>query len=111
MPELAPGDLVWVVLDPTVGREQSGRRPAVIISSHDHLSIADTLVIVAPVTSVGRGWSNHVQLRGELPDSASWAMTEQVRTISRSRIVGRAGQVNADTLDEIRQWVIDFIHD
>jgi mRNA interferase MazF len=59
MPDLSPGDIVWVYRDPVVGREQSSRRPAVVVSSHGHLSVADTLVIVVPVTSVDRGWSNH----------------------------------------------------
>lgn len=106
-----PGDIVWVVRDPTIGREQSGRRPAVVVSSWGHLSIADTLVMVVPVTSVDRGWSNHILLRGDVLERSSWAMTEQVRTISRARVVGRAGRVDPATLVDIRQWVIDFIYE
>lgn len=109
MPELVPGDIVWVVLNPTVGREQSGRRPAVIVSSSGHLAIADTLAIVVPVTSVDRGWSNHVLLRGNALDRASWAMTEQVRTISRQRVAALAGRVDQATLIEIREWITDFV--
>ncbi|MGW8592415.1 type II toxin-antitoxin system PemK/MazF family toxin [Dietzia sp. NPDC055877] len=111
MPDPEPGDVVWVTLDPTVGREQSGRRPAMVVSSRGHLSIADTLVIVVPVTSVDRKWSNHVRLRGDVPPRGSWAMTEQVRTISRRRVVGRAGRVDSSTLIEIRRWLTDFIDD
>ena len=116
MPDPTPGEIVWVVLDSVVreqvvGREQSGRRPAVVVSSRAHISIADTLVIVVPVTSVDRGWSNHVLLRGDVLDRASWAMTEQVRTISRRRVVGRAGQVDPKTLAEIRQWLSDFLEE
>ncbi len=109
MPDLAPGDLVWVLLNPVVGREQSGRRPAVVISSPGHLAVADTLVTVVPVTSVDRGWSNHILLRGDVLERASWAMTEQVRTISRQRVVGKAGRVDAESLAEIREWVVTFI--
>ncbi|MFT4215776.1 MAG: type II toxin-antitoxin system PemK/MazF family toxin [Micropruina sp.] len=109
MPDLAPGDIVWVFLDPVVGREQSGRRPAVVVSSRGHLAIADTLVIVVPVTSVDRGWSNHILLQGDVPARESWAMTEQVRTISRQRVAGRAGRVDSATLAEIREWIRDFI--
>ena len=109
MAEPTPGEIVWVVLDPVVGREQSSRRPAVVVSSHGHLSIADTLATVIPVTSVDRGWSNHIPLRGEVPDRRSWAMTEQVRTISRERLVGHAGQVDPETLADIRRWIRDFL--
>ncbi|MDN6557239.1 MAG: type II toxin-antitoxin system PemK/MazF family toxin [Acidipropionibacterium acidipropionici] len=109
MPDLAPGDIVWVYLDPVVGREQSGRRPAVVVSSRGHLLIADTLVTVAPITSVDRGWSNHIPLGPDALQHPSWAMTEQVRTISRDRVVRRAGRVDPGTLAEIRRWIIDFI--
>lgn len=111
MTDLSPGDIVWVCLNPVVGREQSGRRPAVVVSSRGHLSIADTLVIVTPVTSVDRGWSNHILLRPDVLGRPSWAMTEQVRTISRERLVGHVGRVDAATLAEIRGWTTAFIDD
>lgn len=111
MHELTPGEIVWVVLDPVAGREQGGRRPAVVISSVGHLAIADTLVSIIPVTSVDRGWSNHVNLRGDVLDRPSWAMTEQMRTISRGRVVAHAGQVSPEALAEIRRWVTDFLND
>ena len=107
--ELAPGDVVWVVPDPSVGREQTGRRPAVVVAGADYLTVVDSLAIVVPVTTVDRGWPNHVAVRGgELPQS-SWVMTEQVRTISRARIVGRAGRVTPATLEAVRGWVRDFL--
>ena len=111
MPDLVPGDIVWIFLDPVVGREQGGRRPAVVVSSRAHLTIADTLVSVVPVTSVDRGWSNHILLEGQVLERASWAMTEQMRTISRERVSDVAGRVDAATLAEIREWIINFINE
>lgn len=109
MADISPGDAIWVFLDPAIGREQRGRRPAVVVSSRGHLHVADTLAIVVPVTSVDRGWSNHIALSTEVLDRQSWAMTEQVRTISRDRISGKAGRIDAATLAEIRGWIVDFI--
>lgn len=109
MADITPGDIVWAIPDPTIGREQRGRRPSVVISSRGHLHIADTLAIVVPVTSVDRGWSNHVLLRGDVPGRPSWAMTEQVRTISRERMDGHLGRIDGESLAEIRGWVMDFI--
>ncbi|MFP1155593.1 type II toxin-antitoxin system PemK/MazF family toxin [Mycobacterium sherrisii] len=31
--QIAPGSVVWVNIDPAVGREQAGRRPAVVASA------------------------------------------------------------------------------
>ena len=39
----------------------------------------------------------------------SFAMTEQVRTISRARLVGRIGAVEADALADVLRWVRDWI--
>lgn len=108
---LAPGDLVWAAPDPAIGREQAGRRPAVVVAGAGYLSTVDRLAIVVPVTTVDRGWPNHVAVRGGSLSRPSWAMTEQVRTVSRRRIVGRVGAVDAATLASVRAWIADFIED
>jgi mRNA interferase MazF len=107
--ELAPGELVWVASDAVVGREQAGRRPAVVVSGVDYLDIVDPLAIVVPVTTVDRGWPNHVSIPGGALPEPSWAMTEQVRTVSRDRIVARAGRVDPATLAALRGWIRDFL--
>lgn len=111
MPELRPGAVVWVDLDPTIGREQSGRRPVLVVASDIFLEQADTLAIVVPATTVDRGWPNHVLLRGpncEL-SKPTYAMTEQVRTISRERLFDMIGVVDAATMKEVDQWLSDFL--
>jgi mRNA-degrading endonuclease toxin of MazEF toxin-antitoxin module len=37
-------------------------------------------------------------------------MTEQIRTISRSRLVTVAGRIDEATLEEIRGWLRDFLN-
>ncbi|MEO8107983.1 MAG: type II toxin-antitoxin system PemK/MazF family toxin [Actinomycetes bacterium] len=109
MTDLIPADVVWVAPDPTVGREQAGRRPAVVVSGNDYLNTVETLAIVLAVTSVDLAWPNHVPLSDVGLPQHSWAMTEQVHTISRTRIVDRAGRVDASTLQELRRWIRDFL--
>ena len=102
--------MVWAVLDPTRGREQAGRRPVVVVAAEDYLDVVTTLVIVVPVTTVDRGWPNHVPLRGEVGlERDSWAMTEQPRTIDRARMRAVAGRVDAATAAEIDVWLGDFL--
>ena len=64
---------------------------------------------MVPVTTVDRGWPNHVLITGSTLTTPSWAMTEQVRTISRDRIVAEAGAVDHATLERIRRWIADFL--
>lgn len=108
---LQRGDVVWVQLDPTRGREQAGTRPAVVIANGGYLAAVPDLAIVVPVTTTDRRWPHHVRLAGAqlaLPQ-VSFAMTEQPRTISRARLTGRAGAVDDDTLAEITAWLLDFV--
>lgn len=109
MSDLAPGDLVWVAPDATVGREQAGRRPALVVASAGYLQAVDSLAIVVPITSVDHRWPNHIPVPPQLLPQPSWAMTEQVRTISCKRIDGHAGRVDAETLAAVRRWVADFL--
>jgi mRNA interferase MazF len=103
---IVPGSVVWIQFNPVTGREQGGRRPAVVVSSESHLRAATTLITVVPVTSRDRDWPNHIELAGPtgLPQS-SFAMTEQVRTVSQDRVAGVAGSLDAECLAEIAEWV------
>ena len=102
--------MLWCDLDPSKGREQAGRRPVVVVASDDYLEVVDTLTIVVPVTSVDRGWPNHIALTGR-PGLAepSWAMTEQPRTITRDRVLAVAGAVDATAMGAIDRWLRDFL--
>lgn len=60
------GDLVWTDFDPTRGREQAGRRPALVVSSA--LFAANTgLAVVCPITSRVRPFPTSVVLPSGLP--------------------------------------------
>jgi mRNA interferase MazF len=106
---LAPGDVVWVKPEITVGREQAGRRPVLVVAGAGYLQTVDTLVLVVPITTVDRGWPNHIEMFGAELGQRSWAMSEQIRTISRERMVGRAGHANDATLAAVRSWLADFL--
>lgn len=108
-----PGSVVWVNLDPTIGREQAGRRPAVVVASSGYLDAVTELAIVVPATTTDRSWPQHVRLAGSSLTLArpTFAMTEQPRTISRQRIANVAGTIDNACLAEIRRWLSDFIHD
>lgn len=105
--DLIPGVVVWAELDPVVGREQGGRRPVLVVASRGYLDVVDQLALVVPLTSVDRGWPNHVALTGL--GRPSFAMTEQLRTVSRSRVHGVLGVATTGELAEARRWLGDFL--
>ena len=107
---VSPGDVVWVDLDPTISSEQAGHRPAVVVSAPDYLDAIPNVVIVVPVTTTHRGLPHLIRLGAQcgLPQ-ASFAMTEQPRTIDRRRVTSRAGTVDAASLRQVRQCLRRFL--
>ena len=107
--DLAPGAVAWAALEPVRGREQGGHRPVLIVASQGYLDAVTTLVIALPITTVDRGWPNHVRVDGPSGlDLPSWIMTEQPRTLSRDRLTGIAGEVTDECLATVCTWLGDF---
>ena len=91
------GDLIWTDFDPRVGREQSGRRPAVVLSARTFFE-ASGFVIVCPITSRIREFGSSVKLPGNLP-VAGEILTYQVRSLDiQSRPIRHAGGAVPDAL-------------
>jgi mRNA interferase MazF len=67
-PEYWPdaGDLIWTDFDPTVGREQAGRRPA-LAASPMGFAINTGFVVVCPITTRVRPFPTSVVLPQGLP--------------------------------------------
>jgi mRNA interferase MazF len=108
---LWPGRFVWIDNGATVGREQSGRRPWLVVSSVDFLKRTDDLVTVVPCSSRDRGWVHHVELVGETGlRTRTFAITEQIRTVSRQRIVGAAGTADPASVRATVTWVSAWLH-
>jgi len=55
------GDLVWLTFDPQAGREQAGRRPALVLSPSTYNRRAN-LALVCPITNQVKGYPFEVAL-------------------------------------------------
>ena len=101
------GEVFEAALDPVMGSEQSGQRPVVVVSRDVLNEVLDTVVIV-PLTTLREGRSaypNQAVVRA--PEGGlgvdSIALCEQVRTISRRRLLRSRGVLSAGTMDRIDQ--------
>lgn len=105
--ELLPGHVVWADFSAGQGNEQQGRRPAVVLSTRRFQEKMGDLVIVAPISGTQRGWLSHVPVtfsEGKLAHP-SWVMTEQIRTVSGSRLFDTVGRVDEKCFTLVRGWV------
>jgi mRNA interferase MazF len=105
--EARQGEVWFIDLDPTRGREQAGRRPALIVSVDQLGTGPSELAIVVPLTRTER--PNPLYVAIEPPEGgvrdASYATPEMVRAVSRERLVERWGVVRAATLEQVLQRV------
>ena len=95
------GDLIWTDFDPRTGREQSGRRPALVISPRAFYA-ASGFAIVCPITTTIRRFGSSVILPPGLP-IAGEILTSHVRSIDvLARPIRHAGAAAEATLAEVR---------
>jgi mRNA interferase MazF len=103
MKEPSRGEIWLVNLDPTKGREQAGSRPALIVSVDRFNHGAADLVIACPITSKAKGITTHVQV--DPPEGGlslrSFIKCEDVRSISKARLLNRFGVVSANIMSEV----------
>jgi mRNA interferase MazF len=94
------GDFVAVTFDPQSGREQRGRRPALVVSNtlfNKHTGLA----IVCPLTHTDRSFPFHVAVVSE-PHITGFVMVEQVKSIDfRARKANRIGKASNSVLEEV----------
>ena len=104
------GEIVWANLDPTLGRDQSGHRPILVIS-HDVFNERSGTVIAMAITSQPQlaGYPLSVELlSGNLP-KRSWVKISQVLTLSTQRIGARIGRVAPEELEHLVEGLNEIV--
>ena len=95
------GDLVWIDLNPTVGQEQSGHRPAIVLTPRQY-NAPSGLCVICPITSRARGYPFEVAI----PPGHAIAgiiLVDQVRSVPWEKHVKMASVAPAELLDEVRE--------
>lgn len=73
------GDAIWLDFTPQAGREQAGRRPALVLSAATYNGRAG-MAVVCPITSQIKGYPFEVLLPAELPIHGV-VLSDQVRSL------------------------------
>ena len=99
-PEPRAGEIWNVRLGPTTVVEQSGVRPALVVSNDRFNQLDNYLVWIVPVTATDRNIRYQVKVKGREGglSKASVIMREQVRAVDRQRLIDRRGSVEPTTL-------------
>jgi mRNA interferase MazF len=86
---------IWLIdFGEPIGREQSGRRPALIVSANPLNEGPAGIVIAVPLTTTHRDLPSHIEIdshNGSGLDEVSYAKCEDVKSISEQRLIARLG--------------------
>jgi mRNA interferase MazF len=99
------GDCIWLNFNPQTGKEQSGRRPALVLSPKAYNEKVG-LCLVVPITSKKKGYPFEVDL-GSTVSIQGVILTDQVRSLDW-RV--RQAQFIETISKQVLQAVLDKIH-
>src|SRR5438874_5544322 len=94
------GDLVWLEFDPQTGREQAGRRPAVVLSPASY-NRPTGLAVVCPITSKQKGYPFEVTIPKGLAVSGV-ILADQTRNVDwQQRKAKRIGKMPEEVVADV----------
>lgn len=94
------GDLVWLDHEPQAGHEQSGRRPALVLSPRAY-NAATGLMLCCPVTTQVKGYPFEVEVVGA-KGVTGVVLADQPRSLDwEARGAERAGRAADDVVADV----------
>jgi len=98
------GDIIYLEFDPQAGHEQSGRRPALVVSNNFFNNFVG-LAMVCPITNTNKGFPLHVQL-DERTHTTGVIMCDQSKTLD---ITARGAVFKEQVPEDIIEEVVDIL--
>ncbi len=98
------GDMFYADLSPVVGSEQGGIRPVLIIQNDVGNKYSPTVIAAAITSQTNKSrLPTHINIDskefGLMKNSV--ILAEQVRTIDKSRLMEKIGQVDEDVMEQV----------
>jgi mRNA interferase MazF len=96
------GDVVWITLNPQAGHEQTGRRPALVLSPESYNGKIG-LAIFCPITNQIKGYPFEVLIPEGLPIAGA-ILSDQVKSLDwRARNAELICILPEETISEVLQ--------
>ncbi len=103
------GDVWLINLDPVIGYEQSGVRPALVISDDLFNQSMAELHIVLPITSKNKKIASHVEIQYDFLPSTSYIKTEDIRSVSKERLLKKIGAVDHPVMLQVEYHLYQLL--
>lgn len=110
MARVLRGDIIWASLDPTLGHEQAGLRPVLVLSENIFNDRSGTVIAVVLTSQQPKA---SFPLTFELSDpklpKKSWVKISQIRTLSTVRLGKKIGKASDEELETIIEGLNEII--
>lgn len=98
------GDMFYADLSPVIGSEQGGIRPVLIIQNDVGNKYSPTVIAAAITSQTNKNkLPTHININskeyGLMRDSV--ILAEQIRTIDKSRLMEKIGQIDENTMNQV----------
>ena len=110
MARILRGDIVWADLSPTIGHEQAGMRP-ILVLSHEVFNKNSGTVIAVAITSQPQkaGFPLTLELEETKLPKKSWVKISQIRTLSVKRLKKKLGAARLEDLELVVEGINEII--
>ena len=103
------GELYYADLSPVIGSEQGGVRPVLVVQNDVGNKYSPTVIAAAVTSKIDKAkLPTHIELSareyGLSKDSV--VLLEQIRTLDKTRLKERIGQVSADKMRKINEAIL-----
>lgn len=110
MARILRGDIYWAELEPTVGNEQAGRRPVLIVSNDVFNDRSGTVIAFAITSQQPRApFPLTVALSNRDLPKPSWVKIGQVRTLATERLGQRIGKASLEDLESVIEGLNEIV--
>ncbi len=99
---LKRGDIVSISFDPSLGHEQRGLRPAVVVS-HDLYNESANVVLFCPITSTKKNFPFDVLLDSADSNVSGYILVNHIKSFDkRERKIKRLGKVTIECMEIVK---------
>jgi mRNA interferase MazF len=106
--QLRRGDIFYAQLNPVIGSEQGGMRPVLVIQNDIGNQYSPTTIIIAITSQIVKAkLPTHVEISAKKcgMEKDSVILTEQIRTIDKSRLKQKVANLDDDTMGKVNKAI------
>ena len=101
--EIKRGQIYMADLNPVIGSEHGGIRPVVIIQNDRGNYFSPTVIVAAITGQVKKELPTHTKIKTTGLPKESTALLEQIRTVDKTRLLEKIGEVSVDEMNRITE--------